>query len=88
MRLITLLALGVTAAGHLAMAQVPPHVPGTICMTPYFWCWAEEQGRVGDVCSCYLLDEALLDAFEGDIDRLSEEEFEDLFYEIVDGVHG
>lgn len=67
MRLITLLALGVTAAGHLAMAQVPPHVPGTICMTPYFWCWAEEQGRVGDVCSCYLLDEALLDAFEGDI---------------------
>ena len=24
--------------------QVPPHVPGTICFTPSFWCWAQWPG--------------------------------------------
>jgi hypothetical protein len=37
-------------------AQVPPHVPGTICLTPTFWCWASEQGAIGDPCECMLTD--------------------------------
>lgn len=24
----------------IAVAQVPPHEPGTICFTKKFWCWA------------------------------------------------
>ena len=35
-----------------AMAQVPPHQPGTICATPQFWCWAVYPGPPGTRCSC------------------------------------
>ena len=35
-----------------AAAQVPPHTPGTICLTPDFWCWASEQGIPGEPCEC------------------------------------
>ncbi len=35
-----------------ALAQVPPHDPGTICFTPNFWCWANPPGRPGNACSC------------------------------------
>lgn len=36
----------------LAWAQVPQHPPGSICLTPQFWCWAPYPGPVGAVCSC------------------------------------
>ncbi len=35
-----------------AAAQVPPHVPGTICFTPNFWCWAQPPGPPGMPCTC------------------------------------
>jgi hypothetical protein len=35
-----------------AGAQVPPHVPGTICFTPAFWCWAQPPGAPGLPCAC------------------------------------
>jgi hypothetical protein len=35
-----------------ASGQVPPHQPGTICFTPYFWCWAPQVGPPGAVCAC------------------------------------
>lgn len=39
--------------GRLAMAQVPPHVPGSICFTPQFWCWVNPPGPVGAFCTCF-----------------------------------
>jgi hypothetical protein len=36
----------------LAIAQVPPHNPGTICFTPKFWCWANPSGIPNQPCSC------------------------------------
>jgi hypothetical protein len=36
----------------LAIAQVPPHAPGSICFTPQFWCWANPPGPPGQVCGC------------------------------------
>ena len=36
----------------LAIAQVPPHQPGTICFTPQFWCWANPPGPPGGNCAC------------------------------------
>ena len=35
-----------------AVAQVPPHVPGTICFTETFWCWAQPPGPPGFPCGC------------------------------------
>jgi len=35
-----------------AVAQVPPHTPGTICFTPQFWCWANPPGKPGAPCIC------------------------------------
>jgi hypothetical protein len=35
-----------------AIAQVPPHAPGTICFTPKFWCRAEPPGPPGATCFC------------------------------------
>ena len=37
-----------------AHAQVPPHVPGTICATPQFWCYAVYPGPPGTRCVCQL----------------------------------
>jgi hypothetical protein len=55
---IIAVALGLTAALWLnvASAQVPPHVPGTVCFTPSFWCWAETQGEPGSPCKCGAVD--------------------------------
>jgi hypothetical protein len=36
----------------VAHAQVPPHVPGTVCYTPNFWCWANPPGPPGTPCVC------------------------------------
>ena len=35
-----------------AKAQVPPHYPGTICFTPYFWCWSQPPGPPNTACAC------------------------------------
>jgi hypothetical protein len=32
--------------------QVPPHVPGTICFTQWFWCPAQPPGPPGTQCAC------------------------------------
>ena len=42
----------VLGSTSLAMAQVPPHAPGTICSTPTFWCWARPPGPAGATCFC------------------------------------
>jgi hypothetical protein len=33
---------------------VPPHQPGTICLTPQFWCWIGNPvvGLVNASCTC------------------------------------
>ena len=35
-----------------AAQQVPEHVPGQICFTPQFWCWADPPGAPGQACFC------------------------------------
>lgn len=45
-------ALLLTLAPGVALAQVPPHAPGSICLTPQFWCWAQPPGPPGGPCSC------------------------------------
>lgn len=35
-----------------AAAQIPPHRPGDICITPQGWCWANPPGPPGSPCSC------------------------------------
>jgi hypothetical protein len=57
MRYVTIsLILSSTLAASVlptdAMAQVPPHYPGTLCFTPQFWCWAAQAGPVGTPCGC------------------------------------
>lgn len=52
-----ILIVGTIVGGFLApdaaMAQaVPPHSPGTICLTPKFWCWAQPAGAPGSNCAC------------------------------------
>lgn len=42
----------ISIGSELAMAQVPPHNPGTICVTPKFWCWAKPPGPRGAACFC------------------------------------
>lgn len=38
---------------HAAViAAVPPHMPGTVCATPQFWCWAIYPGPPGTQCAC------------------------------------
>jgi len=39
---------------NVAWANVPPHPPGSICFTPYFWCWLPPPGiQPGFACYCY-----------------------------------
>jgi len=49
---VLLLGLGAMVQTPLALAQVPPHKPGTICFTERFWCWARKPGTPGQRCSC------------------------------------
>jgi hypothetical protein len=37
---------------RIALAQVPPHPPGTICFTQSFWCWAQPPGPPNTACVC------------------------------------
>jgi hypothetical protein len=41
-----------TSMSASAQMQVPPHQPGTICFTQYFWCWAPRVGPPGTPCAC------------------------------------
>lgn len=51
--LAVLLAIVLMAwARSRAEAQVPPHQPGALCLTPYFWCWAAQHGPPGLPCAC------------------------------------
>lgn len=43
---------GLLAPGREAVAQVPPHTPGTVCFTSTFWCWAQPPGAPGAPCAC------------------------------------
>jgi len=49
---ILIVALGPIVGTRSAVAQVPPHAPGTICFTPRFWCWANPPGVPGSACWC------------------------------------
>jgi hypothetical protein len=52
-RFLVRLVLGAICATPIpSVAQVPPHYPGTICMTPSFWCWAPVAGPPGGQCAC------------------------------------
>jgi len=35
-----------------ASAQIPPHPPGTVCFTPYTWCFLPQTLPVGAPCGC------------------------------------
>lgn len=50
--LLVLVLLQGPSAAIKVSAQVPPHMPGTICFTPQFWCWAPMQGPAGAPCWC------------------------------------
>lgn len=52
LRLALLAALGLTAWRAEAQMGLPPHAPGTICLTPTFWCWAIQPGPPGMPCVC------------------------------------
>jgi hypothetical protein len=49
-RLAAVLVLASLPAG----AEVPPHQPGTVCITimKSFWCWAPVVGPPGMQCAC------------------------------------
>lgn len=47
-----LLTLTAAASFSLAASALPAHPPGTICLTPQFWCWAIYPGPVGNRCAC------------------------------------
>jgi hypothetical protein len=47
--LVALAALGAPAA---AQGQLPPHQPGTICLTNYGWCWLPRPFPSGGQCYC------------------------------------
>ena len=51
-RLIALLLVLSGGAAEPAVAQVPPHYPGSVCFTPQFWCWLPSAGPVGTPCGC------------------------------------
>ena len=44
--------VGLLLAAAAALAQVPRHPPGSICITPSRWCWHYPPGRPGADCFC------------------------------------
>lgn len=47
------LAVGFALGGDVdAGGPPPPHQPGTVCFTKYFWCWAQPPGPTGTKCGC------------------------------------
>lgn len=51
MRLLSAFAI-LCILGTAAAAQMPQAPPGTICVTPTFWCWALVPGNPGSPCDC------------------------------------
>ena len=49
---IATLVLLLLSSSDRALAQIPPHAPGTVCQTPQFWCWAQPPGKAGTRCFC------------------------------------
>lgn len=50
---VSLLAAAIALSSAVpAQPQVPPHTPGTICLTPTYWCWAVAPGSPGAACGC------------------------------------
>ncbi len=47
---VALLSLGLFVGR--ALAQAPPHAPGSVCFTPQIWCWAQPPGKPGAPCVC------------------------------------
>jgi hypothetical protein len=47
-----ILLLSVVNVRQIFAQSPPPHLPGTICVTPQFWCWAQPAGSVGSPCLC------------------------------------
>jgi len=45
-------AIALLWSSTVAVAQIPPHRPGTICFTPAGWCWVNPPGRPGAFCTC------------------------------------
>jgi len=51
-RLRHVVVLSTWCAALPAAPQVPPHYPGTICFTPYVWCYLPGAVPVGTRCFC------------------------------------
>ena len=54
-RKLRLVHVAVLSAGFYAtpaIPQVPPHYPGTLCLTPYFWCPLPGALQPGSRCYC------------------------------------
>lgn len=43
--------VSLSASAQNGQNALPPHDPGTICITPSGWCWVD-QGTVGTPCGC------------------------------------
>jgi hypothetical protein len=52
MKTMFLAVLLLTSLSTRALAQVPPHTPGTICVTPIGWCWLPAVNNPGGNCWC------------------------------------
>ncbi|MFG5382601.1 hypothetical protein [Yoonia sp. R2-816] len=50
---VCLLGIFIVSFASLVIAEgeLPPHAPGTICITPKGWCFVD-QGTVGTPCGC------------------------------------
>ena len=41
-----------SSGGSPSYSGLPPHQPGTICITPEFWCWMMDPQYPGARCTC------------------------------------
>jgi len=48
----TIALVALTLLVGKALAQAPPHAPGSVCYTAQIWCWAQPPGRPGAPCVC------------------------------------
>ena len=46
------LAAAASWSATVAAQFLPPHQPGTICVTPQGWCWLPQPGYLGTPCFC------------------------------------
>ncbi len=50
--LMVLVGMGLAVVASSVRAEVPSHVPGTLCFTKWFWCYAQPPGPPGTNCAC------------------------------------